>query len=402
MFPLLNRSVFVVCRCCLMEQPAQCHSIRDNNQLSIELLTLAPNLQIVPSDVICQLCLHRLHDALEFRERCEESERILRARHEQALDDALECLEREVGCLEQAKSTSMSSQLEPVDFGTMDLSDLFRSSYEQPETTFASWDTGTLNTPIHLPATLEQLEASNAPAEQQQGGKADSMPAPVDVPKRKRAPRNKSGTTTGGATRTRTPKSLRPCSECEKKFTRNFQLKLHMISVHGLGDGLRYECEVCSKSFASRHSLRYHFTSLHSTERPFACELCDRRFVLRTQLISHARMHTGETKPRIFDCSVCGKTWPTKSDLRTHMRSHDPDMSKRPYKCDKCNKAFFTRGHLNSHHLVHTGEKPYACTYCDKSYQSVGNLNNHTLRQHSNIIEARLNLKYTDSMDIEA
>lgn len=133
MFPLLNHSVFVVCRCCLVEQPEQCHSIGENSQLLSQLLTLSPTLQIVPSDVICQLCLHRLHDALDFRQRCEESERILRARNEQALDDALECLEREVGCLEQAKSMSMSMSMssstpmcmpmsvsslpEPVDFG---------------------------------------------------------------------------------------------------------------------------------------------------------------------------------------------------------------------------------------------------------------------------------------------
>ncbi|XP_023178177.2 zinc finger protein with KRAB and SCAN domains 1 [Drosophila hydei] len=404
MFPLLNHSVLVVCRCCLVEQPQHCHSICDNDQLFSQLLALSPTLQIVPSDVICQLCLHRLHDALDFRRRCEESERILRARNEQALDDALECLEREVGCLEQAKSRSMSMSmpmsalLEPVDFGSLDLSDLFRGNQEQAS---ANWDAATLNTPIHLPGNLEPVktteEVEHEGQKEETNDRSACMPEPVVPPQRKRPPRKVAaagGSGKGG--RSRTPKSLCPCTECEKKFTRNFQLKLHMISVHGLGDGLRYECEVCSKSFASRHSLRYHFTSLHSTERPFACELCDRRFVLRTQLISHARMHTGETKPRIFDCNVCGKTWPTKSDLRTHLRSHDPDMSKRPYKCDQCNKAFFTRGHLNSHHLVHTGEKPYACTYCDKSYQSVGNLNNHTLRQHSNLIETQLNLKYTD------
>ncbi|XP_017836550.1 gastrula zinc finger protein XlCGF17.1 isoform X2 [Drosophila busckii] len=218
-------------------------------------------------------------------------------------------------------------------------------------------------------------------------------------PKRKRTPRK---TPTAAKARSRTPKSLRPCTECEKKFTRNFQLKLHMISVHGLGDGMRYRCEVCAKSFASLHSLRYHVTSLHSTERPFVCEICDRRFVLRTQLVSHARMHTGEPKPRIFPCPECSKTWPTKSDLRTHMRSHDPDMSKRPYKCDRCEKAFFTRGHLNSHHLVHTGEKPYACRYCDKSYQSVGNLNNHMTRLHANKMESELESKYTYPLDIES
>ncbi|KAH8413624.1 hypothetical protein KR222_002145 [Zaprionus bogoriensis] len=387
MFPLLNHTIVVVCRCCLAEQPPLCQSIGDNRQLSEELLALAPNLQVTSTDVVCLPCQQRLHDALDFRQRCEDSERILRARHEQALDDALECLEREVGSLEQAKAMPV---LEPVDFGTLDLSDSFPASntYVQLDATqTVAWDSGVLNTPVHLPASIEQLDPQIS-----QG--VEQLP---EQPNRKRAARK---APTEATTRSRTPKSLRPCSECEKKFTRNFQLKLHMISVHGLGDGLRYQCEVCSKSFASRHSLRYHTTSLHSTERPFACDACDRRFVLRTQLISHARMHTGEAKPRIFSCSVCAKTWPTKSDLRTHMRSHDPDMSKRPFKCDKCDKAFFTRGHLSSHHLVHTGEKPFACAHCDKSYQSVGNLNNHMVRQHAGILEEQL--KYPRCSDIES
>lgn len=257
--------------------------------------------------------------------------------------------------------------------GTMDLSDTFGGNNEISLQAPALYDAGILNTPVHLPATLEQLE------DKLKSPHLDAAVADKPKPKRKRV--------TGATSGSRRQKSLHQCSECEKKFTRNFQLKLHMNSVHGLGDGPLYQCEVCSKVFASRHSLRYHETSSHSTIRPFACEICDRRFVLRTQLCSHARMHTGETKPRIYACNICSKTWPTKSDLRTHMRSHDKDMSKRPHKCDKCDKAFFTRGHLSSHHLVHTGEKPYACNYCVKSYQSVGNLNNHMARQHANILE---------------
>lgn len=272
--------------------------------------------------------------------------------------------------------------------GTLDLSDTFTTNdYLQLDAPSPGWDSGILNTPVHQPAATLESEEERQPDSWEQ--------KKPDEPKRKR-------TTKTTPSRPRTPKSLRPCSECEKKFTRNFQLKLHMISVHGMGDGLSYQCETCSKSFASRHSLRYHQTSVHSTERPFACAHCDRRFVLRTQLISHGRMHTGESKPRIFNCTVCSKTWPTKSDLRTHMRSHNPDMSKRPFKCDKCDKAFFTRGHLTSHHLVHTGEKPFACAHCDKSYQSAGNLKNHMVRQHANVLEEQLDLKYPRCTDIES
>lgn len=208
--------------------------------------------------------------------------------------------------------------------------------------------------------------------------KTPSIPPPQEVVSNEHTDSSASST---NSSHDSTPKSLHPCSECEKKFTRKFQLKLHMISVHKLGDGLQYECDECQKTFASRHSLSYHQRSVHSDERPHACTHCDRRFVLRTQLSSHLRIHTGEAKPRIFKCHMCDKRWPTKSVLRTHMRSHVVTQE-RPFKCDQCDKAFFTRGHLSSHLLVHTGEKPFSCPTCGKSYQCVGNLNNHMARQH--------------------
>ncbi|XP_037728442.1 zinc finger protein 184 [Drosophila subpulchrella] len=407
----------LVCRCCLLEQPPLYHSLHDaSSRLAAELKALAPALLLEPgdnlTDVICDLCLRRLHDARDFQRRCEHSEQVLRLRHEQwkhtvavgdalALDDVLECLEREVGSLEAPVSMHqqpskpvayVSPLMETVDFESLDFQESSPSEFEAPTYWASTVDSGSLNTPHHQPETPEPFEVElPTPPESPE----EPEPKPTGKPKRRRTrPRqDKQKPSVEGTAGS--PRSLHPCGECEKKFTRNFQLKLHMIAVHGMGE-MRYQCEECGKSFASRHSLRYHVKSVHSTERPFACQHCERRFVLRTQLLSHLRTHTGEAKPRIFECQRCSKYWPTKSDLRTHMRSHNPNME-RPFKCDRCSKAFFTRGHLNSHLLVHTGEKPFACEYCDKCYQSVGNLNNHMVRLHAEIIEAQLETEAIES-----
>ncbi|KAH8280271.1 hypothetical protein KR018_001314 [Drosophila ironensis] len=428
MFSLLK----LVCRCCLLEQPPLYHTLHDaSSGLAAELQALAPALHLEPgdglTDVICDLCLRRLHDARDFQRRCEQSEQVLRQRHDQwqrsvaagdvlALDDVLECLEREVGSLETLGAPSQPLPSKPVayvaplpeavDFGNLAFQENIPSPFEPP---MSCWEStliggGSLNTPLHQPETpdsmveegsdrAEDVHSPSPSHDSSHNGAAEEEESPQTVPPA--GPPETQKQKPDKSRKSKTPRSLHPCGECEKKFTRNFQLKLHMISVHGMGE-MRYQCEDCRKSFASRHSLRYHAKSVHSTERPFGCQHCDKRFVMRTQLMSHLRTHTGEAKPRIFSCPLCTKFWPTKSDLRTHMRSHNPTQE-RPFKCDRCAKSFFTRGHLSSHLLVHTGEKPFACDYCGKCYQSVGNLNNHMVRQHADIIEAQLDMDPAES-----
>ncbi|XP_067633548.1 zinc finger protein 391 [Eurosta solidaginis] len=411
---------FQVCRCCLREDSTCTYGIFDGSpigggsdeDLRTALLSCAPNLQLKRNDgltdVICESCLLCVRDSLSFRRRCEESERELQRRYadtERAIEEALHLVnlidargEQATRDTEHVNGLQQVSELGPTELALLDdllqLEEVNLEHLQQSEVA-ATHEDGSKNhtnkrltrkavkdlRPLHSKTASNDLQTpAHTNIQQQQNDSpqsprlnydsSDSNSESVSTTRTKRRKKAHSGT----------PKSLHPCPECEKKFTRNFQLKLHMISVHKLGDGL-YECNECHKTFASRHSLTYHQRSVHSDERPFACSHCDRRFVLRTQLSSHMRIHTGEAKPRIFECLECGKRWPTKSDLRTHMRSH-VTAQERPFKCDQCDKAFFTRGHLTSHLLVHSGEKPFSCSTCGKSYQCVGNLNNHMARQH--------------------
>ncbi|XP_014097429.2 zinc finger protein 391 [Bactrocera oleae] len=392
---------FQICRCCLRENPASTYGIFDTNTVSdgdsnddcnvdgseslrAALLSCAPNLHVEHNDglpdVICDHCLVRLRDAMEFRRRCEESERELQRRYadtERAIEEALQLINTmntkgqqgaaNLGC---AVGLPLTGDLGPNELAMLD--DLLQ---------LEEHNIGPLSvSKQHIDRAVEDMRLVNNTTEMKIPA-GDCEPHIVNEEAPISPQHTDSSASNTDSSQESAPKSLHPCPECEKKFTRKFQLKLHMISVHKLGDGLQYECKDCCKTFASRHSLSYHQRSVHSDERPFACTHCDRRFVLRTQLSSHLRIHTGEAKPRIFQCPVCDKRWPTKSVLRTHMRSHVVTQE-RPFKCDQCEKAFFTRGHLSSHLLVHSGEKPFSCPTCGKSYQCVGNLNNHMARQH--------------------
>ena len=53
-------------------------------------------------------------------------------------------------------------------------------------------------------------------------------------------------------------------------------------------------------------------------EKPYKCELCDKGFAQKCQLVFHSRMHHGEEKP--YKCDVCNLQFATSSNLKIHAR----------------------------------------------------------------------------------
>ncbi|XP_054106513.2 zinc finger and SCAN domain-containing protein 5A-like [Callithrix jacchus] len=110
--------------------------------------------------------------------------------------------------------------------------------------------------------------------------------------------------------------------------------------------------------------------------RPFACDVCSKRFKYYSKLVIHKRSHTGE---RRFQCNLCGKRFMQLSDLRVHQRTH---TGERPYTCDVCQKRFTRTFSLKCHKRSHTGEKPYECRVCERVFTYRKNLKQHQ-RIHS-------------------
>ncbi|XP_039762855.1 zinc finger protein 808-like isoform X3 [Pararge aegeria] len=104
-------------------------------------------------------------------------------------------------------------------------------------------------------------------------------------------------------------------------------------------------CEQCGRVFKSASDLRSHMP-YHSGQKQFKCDICDKRFALKVNLVTHAATHTEQR----FECEVCGKLLTKKSNLKTHMAIHQD--SRPMHACGLCDKTFTTR-HGRQEHVTH-------------------------------------------------
>ncbi|XP_044727320.1 zinc finger protein 883-like [Chrysoperla carnea] len=142
------------------------------------------------------------------------------------------------------------------------------------------------------------------------------------------------------------------CDICSKELTSLPSLQNHVTQVHGDPTIVRkHLCNICGYSACKLSNLQRHLL-IHSTERPYACDRCDKTYGRPDYLkqhISHVHLNI-----RKFQCKFCSQTFPERRTLVHHERRH---TGEKPHKCEECGKAFAQKIAMRTHMKTHRNPK---------------------------------------------
>lgn len=137
-------------------------------------------------------------------------------------------------------------------------------------------------------------------------------------------------------------KRVLKCKHCEASFYTFQDRRAHDIKVHKINE---FTCDICQKQFSSAYLKKRHLIIAHK-QTPFKCKFCDKIFVYKHYLMSHEdTVHLKERMP----CVICGERF-TKYYMKAHMLCHTEE---RPFQCNICNRAFARKKNLIVHKRSH-------------------------------------------------
>ena len=152
---------------------------------------------------------------------------------------------------------------------------------------------------------------------------------------------------------TETDHSVKPpkeykCDLCNKEFSQNHSLKIHVQSVH---EGIKKQCKYCDKTFSSSNYLKMHINRVH--KGPFESNIpMENNKTATTNVGSQEESkepNVTEKLPKKFQCDSCDKSFTQSHNLKRHVQCVHEGMVEERQVCPQCNKSFKNKNSLNVH-----------------------------------------------------
>ncbi|KAL0853081.1 hypothetical protein ABMA27_012855 [Loxostege sticticalis] len=137
-----------------------------------------------------------------------------------------------------------------------------------------------------------------------------------------------------------------------------------------------YICENCGKAFASKARLRGHMRT-HEVGH-FPCRHCDAVFDRVTKRENHvSKEHKSGVR---YACKRCNISLSSFYARQKHLAEVHNEELKR-YKCKVCPQSYITPGHLSSHvRRDHLNERNHKCDKCDLAFYTKNALKMHMIK----------------------
>ncbi|XP_055525755.1 zinc finger protein 624-like isoform X2 [Wyeomyia smithii] len=163
------------------------------------------------------------------------------------------------------------------------------------------------------------------------------------------------------------------CKLCKRQHNKSNELIDHIREDHTEEVYPYVQCPDCPRTFLSQQHLSHH-KEVHTDK--YACSYCGLRNPTIQRLQNHVENKHSEV--RKYDCRVCiNKSYKTKAALRKHVLMHTHGKQ---FQCDICQKTFMRKDQMVIHRRIHTGEKPFQCETCLKRFSDDATFSKHKKR----------------------
>ena len=184
------------------------------------------------------------------------------------------------------------------------------------------------------------------------------------------------------------------CAICGRQFAQKDNLRMHLKTIHDIGDFETFQCSYCSQVFNEKASRDEHCASEHASNTRYPCDDCDKVFDIQQDLHKHMKTVHGfsnlkrtpaRDKPKrlaskrtlSLQCDLCAEMFHTIPSFYRHLSSvHNQGNNDKTFTCHICSKMQTKSMHTLTRHLesVHgLGNNFFGCETCPKVFNRKDN-----------------------------